>query len=105
MSGFSPAGDGDDEWRPRHDETEVAPPTHVERLGLAERTGHVPSDGVRIEQPAAGRTDDPDAHQATIEISGVAFPIPQGATLSPEIDPDGRLWYRLGSARIGPIVL
>lgn len=105
VSGFSPAADRDDAWRAQHDGTEVAPRTPVEGLRLAERTGHAPSGDVCLEQPGTGRTGDPDSHQATIEISGVAFPIPQGVTLSPEIDPDGRLWYRLGSARIGPICL
>ena len=33
VSGLSPAGDGEDDWRPRHGETEVALPTRVETLG------------------------------------------------------------------------
>jgi hypothetical protein len=41
-----------------------------------------------------------------IEISGVAFPIPPGVTLVPELDADGRLWYRFGAGntRIGPLM-
>jgi hypothetical protein len=42
---------------------------------------------------------------ASIEISGVRFPIPAGVALTPEIDADGRMWYRLGAGpgRIGPL--
>ena len=42
---------------------------------------------------------------ASIEISGVRFPIPAGVMLTPEIDADGRMWYRLGAGpgRIGPL--
>lgn len=47
----------------------------------------------------------PITRTATIEIAGVAFPIPPGVTLTPEIDEHGRLWYRLGqgTTRIGPL--
>jgi hypothetical protein len=43
--------------------------------------------------------------RAVIEIAGVAFPIPSGTTLTPEMDTEGRLWYRIGAGttRIGPI--
>jgi hypothetical protein len=40
---------------------------------------------------------------AILEIRGVQFPIPAGVTLTPELDAEGRVWYRLGTGRIGPI--
>ena len=56
---------------------------------------------------SVSRAPDPDsapaAAFATLEVNGVGFPIPAGVVLVPEFDPQGRLWYRLGTARIGPI--
>lgn len=45
------------------------------------------------------------ATSAILDVAGVTFPIPAGAALQPEFDDEGRLWYRLGSARIGPITM
>ena len=66
--------------------------------------GAARSDSAGFDPPTVGTPADAEHSHAIIEISGVEFRIPYGATLAPEIDSDGRLWYRLGSARLGPII-
>ena len=90
-------------WPAAADKVGVRPHEELQAQGVVEEQGSGGSPGVDS-QPMAMEPDAERRH-AIIEISGVEFPIPHGTTLAPEIDPDGRLWYRLGSARLGPIIL
>ncbi len=86
-------------------ENMVAVRAHEELADRSSVDGEVRRNGAGFDAPTVGTLADAEHSPAIIEISGVEFPIPYGATLAPEIDPDGRLWYRLGSARLGPIIL
>jgi hypothetical protein len=104
-SGFVVRAGGEADELPQHQDSEVPVPTHVDAVGFASATTQPWNRSASRDYGAVGARGEADADHATIEISGVVFPIPQGATLLPEFDLDGRLWYRLGSARIGPITL
>ena len=78
--------------------SEVSPRPAAIADASSARSANSPADVLPPPSSMPGRT-------AVIEIAGVAFPIPAGTTITPEIDDVGRLWYRLGTGatRIGPI--
>jgi hypothetical protein len=87
-------------------------PVQDSEVALAQRADSSVVSGL-IPEASLTRSDSPDltaaarpaAGSAILEVAGVAFPIPAGVAVQPEFDDQGRLWYRVGSARIGPIAM
>jgi len=88
-------------------EAPVANELAVQHLAVDGSAGQSAITGSSVSMPDTSRSIELTGDEANswpvIEISGVAFPIPPGARINAELDAQGHLWYRLGSARLGPI--